>query len=317
MAKQALFGFLYDAVFLDHFTGKYHPEVPARVSCINTLFLNTFSKNQYKLIPVRCATINEIELVHPLDYIRLAESECEMGYAELSTGDTVICPESFQVALQAVGGVLNAVDDIFNHTVKSAFCAVRPPGHHASAAVGMGFCIFNNVAIAARYAQKKYQAEKILIIDWDVHHGNGTQEIFYSDGSVYYMSSHQSPWYPGTGHPNEIGLDKGEGFTLNRPFPGGVGDSEIIDTYKKEFLKEALIFHPDLVIISAGFDSHISDPLGDFNITNKGFKDLTSIMLDIADQCCQGRILSVLEGGYNLSSLPTTVIAHVEELIKF
>jgi acetoin utilization deacetylase AcuC-like enzyme len=234
----------------------------------------------------------------------------------LSTGDANVCEESYDIALQAVGGVLAAVDAVFEKKAKNAFCAVRPPGHHATKNRGMGFCLFNNIAAAARYAQKKYNAARVLIADWDVHHGNGTNDIFYTDDSVFYMSTHQYPWYPGTGKHDEIGEGKGKGFTMNRPFPAGVGNNEIIAVFKDDLLPAAKKFKPDFTLISAGFDSHARDYLGGFRIDDDGFRELTKIMMEIADIAGEGRLVSVLEGGYNLESLSSAVMVHMQELRK-
>jgi acetoin utilization deacetylase AcuC-like enzyme len=210
--------------------------------------------------------------------------------------------------------VLSAVDAVFSREVQNAFCLVRPPGHHASAARGMGFCLFNNVAVAAKYAQRKYSAERVLIADWDVHHGNGTQDIFYEDGSVLFFSTHQSPWYPGTGARSEIGEGAGAGKTINCPLPAGSGAVEVVGAFREQLLPAARDFKPDLILLSAGFDSRIDDPLGQFLLTDSDFRELTSMMLDLAADHCDGRVVSVLEGGYNLEGLALATEAHVRTL---
>ena len=196
----------------------------------------------------------------------------------------------------------------------NAFVAVRPPGHHATPDRGMGFCIFNNIAIAARYAQKHHQLDRVLIVDWDVHHGNGTQDAFYDDGSVLFFSTHQSPWYPGTGSANETGYADGEGKTINCPLPAGSGRKEILGAFEQTLAPAADEFKPDLVLISAGFDSRAGDPLGNFLLTDTDFADLTKLMLSIADRHCEGRLVSVLEGGYDLAGLGAAVRSHAQAL---
>ena len=196
----------------------------------------------------------------------------------------------------------------------NAFCIVRPPGHHAGPARGMGFCLFNNIAIAARYAQRRYGAERVAIADWDVHHGNGTQDIFYTDPSVFFFSTHQSPWYPGTGAADETGEGAGKGFTLNCPFPAGSGRDQILGAFREKFAVRMDSFRPDLVLISAGFDSRQGDPLGHFLLSDADFSDLTALMLEIAGKYSGGRLVSVLEGGYDLNGLSRAVAAHVHSL---
>ncbi len=197
----------------------------------------------------------------------------------------------------------------------NAFCIVRPPGHHASAARGMGFCLFNNIAIAARYAQHKYGVERVAIADWDVHHGNGTQDIFYQDGSVFFFSTHQSPWYPGTGDARETGEGAGKGCTLNCPFPAGAGKDQILGIFHARFAAKMDEFKPDLLLISAGFDSRKGDPLGGFLLTDGDFSELTTVMRGIADKHAHGRLVSILEGGYNLAGLTQAVYAHAHSLL--
>ena len=198
--------------------------------------------------------------------------------------------------------------------VHNAFACVRPPGHHATSTRGMGFCIFNNAAIAARYAQARYGVERVLIADWDVHHGNGTQEIFYHDPNVYFFSTHQSPWYPGTGAADETGADAGVGTTLNCPFRAGAGHADIVGAFRKRLLPAARLFRPEFVIVSAGFDSRHDDPLGRFQLKDGDFADLTTVMMEIADASAGSRLLSVLEGGYNLHGLAAAATAHLETL---
>ena len=294
----------------EHHTGEGHPECPERFDAA----LGAVEDFDLLRLAPRLANEDELALCHMRPYIRLVEREVMTGFHELSTGDAIICPKSFDAALRASGGVLNAVDAVAAKKASNAFCIVRPPGHHATPAQGMGFCLFDNIAIGARYAQRKYGIDRVLIADWDVHHGNGTQDIFYSDGTVFFFSTHQHPWYPGTGAPDETGEDRGAGMTLNRPFPAGAGRREILGTFYNELLPAADKVKPELVMISAGFDSRAGDPLGGFLLTDEDFADLTRVMLEIADKYANGRLVSVLEGGYNLQGLASAVQAHVQAL---
>jgi acetoin utilization deacetylase AcuC-like enzyme len=235
---------------------------------------------------------------------------------QLSTGDTSIGAQSAICARIAAGCAISAVDAVFSGQVSNAFCVVRPPGHHASAARGMGFCLFNSVAIAARHAQHAHQAERVLIVDWDVHHGNGTQDIFYADGSVLFFSTHQSPWYPGTGARGETGAGAGAGKTINCPLPAGSGQAEVLGAFREQLAPAAAAFHPDLILLSAGFDSRIHDPLGQFLLTDEDFSELTLLTLELADTHCGGRLVSVLEGGYSLDGLARASEAHVGALVS-
>jgi acetoin utilization deacetylase AcuC-like enzyme len=304
-------GLAADPLCKEHLTGPQHPEQPARFDAA----VGALRGLELAHIPPRHATHEEIALCHSLQYIQLAEREISQGHHELSTGDTAVSPRSFDAALRAAGGALNAIDAIFEKRVANAFCIGRPPGHHANAMRGMGFCIFDTLAIAARYAQRKYGIERVLIADWDVHHGNGTQDIFYTDGTAFVFNTHQSPWYPGTGARGETGEGAGEGMTLNCPFPAGSGRKEILGAFQEQLLPAAAKVKPELVLISAGFDSRAGDPLGRFTLTDADFKDLTIVVRQIADQYAGGRLLSVLEGGYSLTGLAAGVRAHVEALL--
>lgn len=311
-----LTGLLLDDVFRGHVTGPGHLECPARYVAVMETLQKTGLVDETHPLTQQPATPDDILLCHTHDYLVAAERDVASGAHELSTGDTTICPKSFDVALRAAGGVMNAVDEVMSGKLKNAFCAVRPPGHHARPAQGMGFCLFNNVAIGARHAQRRHGAAKVLIADWDVHHGNGTQDIFYEDGSVLFFSTHQSPWYPYTGPAEETGAGHGRGCTLNAPFPAGAGIKEIGGAFCEKLMPVATKFKPDLVMISAGFDSRQGDPLGQFNLTDADFAMLTRLLMNIADETCEGRLVSVLEGGYHLAGLASAVSAHVRTLAR-
>ena len=308
-------GLLLDPIYQKHDTGEGHPESIHRAKAISAALQDDGLAEQATSLAVRPATDEEVILVHTEPYLQLVKSEIGSGSDRLSTGDTIVDSDSLEVARAATGGVLNAVDQLFAKTISNAFCVVRPPGHHATADRGMGFCIFNNVAVAARYAQQKHQIERVAIIDWDVHHGNGTQDIFYQDPSVFYFSTHQYPWYPGTGAKDETGSGKGEGSILNAPLPAGSGMIEIKEAFADQFLKEMEEFKPELVIISAGFDSRIDDPLGHFTLSDDDFSELTKLLMGLAERHADHRVLSVLEGGYNLTGLASATKSHFNTLL--
>jgi acetoin utilization deacetylase AcuC-like enzyme len=310
-----LTGLAADSCVLKHDPGPGHPEQPARYTSVLQQLEESGLLQDLARLESRRATDDELALVHTRDYIALVEREVASGRTTLSTGDTEINRQSAEVARVAAGLALSAVDAVFGAEVVNAFCVTRPPGHHASSKTGMGFCLFNTVAIAARYAQQQYGAERVLIADWDVHHGNGTQDVFYEDGSVLFFSTHQSPWYPGTGAASERGEGKGAGMTINCPFRAGAGQAEIVGAFRDILRPAAEEFRPDLVLISAGFDSRINDPLGQFTLTDRDFLDLTLTMMDWADTYCDGRLVSVLEGGYNLEGLAKACEAHVRGLV--
>jgi len=304
-----------DAHCQQHDTGHGHPERPERFAAVMEGLKRAGLLEKLLQLPPRAVTGADFELAHDADYLRRAEHDILSGASQLSTGDTSICEASWTAAGLAVGCALAGVDAVMEGKAANAFCAVRPPGHHASADRGMGFCVLNNVAIAARHAQRRHGIERVLIVDWDVHHGNGTQDIFYEDGSVFFFSTHQSPWYPGTGRANETGSGAGKGTTLNCPLPAGSGHAEIFAAFEDKLVPAMEEFRPELVLISAGFDSRVGDPLGDFHLTDADFADLTKIVRGIADQYAKSRVVSLLEGGYSLSGLANAVAAHVRELM--
>jgi acetoin utilization deacetylase AcuC-like enzyme len=308
---------LSSPVFCKHLAGREdHPERPERLAAVMAALEKADLVHNLLRIGPRPATEDELLLCHTPEYLRTAKRDVEAGHHYLSTGDTDIDRSSWDVASQAVGGVLNAVDAVVAGTVRNAFCAVRPPGHHATPTRGMGFCLFNNVAIAARYAQRKHGLERVVIVDWDVHHGNGTQDIFYSDPSVLFFSTHQWPLYPGTGRADETGEGAGKGYTMNFPFPAGSGRAQILGAVKDSLMPVVERFRPDLVLISAGFDSRIGDLLGRLTLTDEDFADLTSAVMEMADRHAEGRVVSLLEGGYNLGGLASAAKTHVEVLSR-
>lgn len=310
MSRLAL---LTDPSFERHDTGPGHPESPARNVAVRQA-LAPFVPKALR-IPLRIASEDELALCHSRAYIARAKQDIASGLSELSTGDTQVSFASWEVATEAVGAVLGAVDVVCGKQADTAFCAVRPPGHHATPVRGMGFCVFNNIAIGARYAQKKHGIGRVLIVDWDVHHGNGTQDVFYQDGSVMFCSTHQHPWYPGSGLVQEKGEGKGEGKILNFPFPAGSGRAEILgEAFEQHLVKAANAFKPELILISAGFDSREGDPLGRFRLTDSDYRDLTALLRTIAAQHAGGKVVSVLEGGYSLKGLAAGVSAHVSAL---
>ena len=310
-------GVLYDEVFLTHFTGENHPENAERLkTVVSDLKKNNELVPHLLWPPIKDINKPILELVHDEDYIVLVEKEVaaiqdgEISY--LSTGDTVISKNSLSVAKKAVAAAINGIDGIMNDQYESAFVLSRPPGHHATTSRGMGFCIFNQAAIAARYVQDKYNLKNILIVDFDVHHGNGTQDIFYDDASVFYFSVHQHPLYPQTGRPEEIGIGDGLGYTLNVDMQKGAGDTEFQKVFAEKLVPIMDKFKPEFIIISAGFDSHSGDLLGGLEYTDKGYKQVANILKKIAQKYASGRQIYILEGGYvaaNISSSTQAILS--------
>ena len=309
-------GFVYGDIFLTHSTGAGHPERPERLTAIVERLRQKGLLSELTAIKPAAASLEWVTTVHLPDYVERARKSCRAGTGYVDTPDAPASTNSYDVALAAVGGVLAAVDVVMEGKTRNAFCAVRPPGHHALKNRAMGFCLFNNDAVAARYIQRKHKLARVLIVDWDVHHGNGTQAAFYDDPSVFYFSLHQSPFYPGTGSADERGSGKGVGFTLNVPFPAGCGDAEYRKAFEEKLKPVAAVFQPDFVLISAGFDAAQGDLLGGMKITPEGYAALTRIVKAIAGQYAKGRLVSVLEGGYNLEALAASVEAHVRILME-
>jgi len=309
-------GFVYHDIYLEHKTTEGHPETPQRLVAIVERLKQKGLYSQLLTLTPSPAAVEWIQMVHSPEYIQRAENSCRNGTRYLDSMDTPISPKSYDVALMAVGGVFSAVDAVMQKKVANAFCAVRPPGHHAVEDAAMGFCMFNNIAIGARYIQKKYNLSKILIVDWDVHHGNATQAMFYDDPAVLYFSVHQYPFYPGTGSEAEKGAGKGLNYNINVPLPAGSTDADYLKVFQEKLEPAALTFSPDFVLISAGFDAHENDLLGGMKVTAKGFAQLTAIVKTIARKCCEGRLVAALEGGYDLEGLAASVEAHIQVLMR-
>ena len=303
-----------DPVCREHDTGNGHPESARRFDAVVQALDAAGLREKMVALDPREVSTDDLLLAHTAEYVALAEREIRGGANQLTTGDTVVSRHSWDAALKAAGSGMAAVDAVVGGKVERAFCVVRPPGHHATAERGMGFCVFNNIALAARYAQRRHGIGRVLIVDWDVHHGNGTQDIFYEDGSVFFFSTHQSPWYPGTGRADETGAGAGKGTTLNCPLPAFSGRKEIFACFEEKLSPAMEKFRPELVLISAGFDSRMEDPLGHFMLTDEDFADLTRMVLKIAKEHSGGRVVAMLEGGYNLRGLALAATAHVMAL---
>ena len=307
--------FLFDDRFRHHDTGKSHPERAARLTVvINHLREQVWFEQLQSLQATPC---DEAWLcrVHDIELVRRARRACADGLSQLDTPDVQLSRDSFDTALLAAGGLLRLVDKVVLGQTDNGFALVRPPGHHAEKNAALGFCIFNNIAIAARYLQQQHRLERILILDWDVHHGNGTQHTFEEDPTVYYISLHQYPHYPGTGAGSETGQGLGQGTTLNCPMMAGSGDAEYRTMFTDRILPEINAFRPEAVLISAGFDAHRADPLGAINLTCDSYGWMTNRLLEVADQYASGRLISVLEGGYNLKALAASATTHLASLL--
>ena len=307
-------GILYDDRFLDHDAGPGHPERRERLeSVVKHLRGQPWFAGLTAVSP-RPAEREWIEQIHDGKYIQRASEACRQGMPFLDVADVGICPESCDIACLAAGGALELADRMVAGEIQNGFSLSRPPGHHAERGMALGFCLFNNVAVVARYLQKQHGLDKILILDWDVHHGNGTQHTFEEDPSVLYVSTHQYPYYPGTGAASETGIGRGAGTTVNCPMPAGATDTNYERAFRERILPEIDAFGPQAVIISAGFDAHRDDPLAQVNLSTGFFAWMSTRMMEVADKHAGGRIISLLEGGYNIDQLPLCIEAHLKVL---
>ncbi len=309
-------GLIDDDRFLAHDTGSYHPEQPARLAAIRKALAARTWRGQLQYCEARPADLAVIESNHSLTYIRRAAQACASGASYLDTPDVAISAQSYDTAVLAAGAPLVLADALVAGEIDNGFAILRPPGHHAERDAAMGFCLFNNVAILARYLQQHHGLDKLAIVDWDVHHGNGTQHSFEEDPSVLYVSTHQYPYYPGTGAAYETGSGRGRGATLNCPMPAGATDSAYERAFVEEIIPKLDAFKPECVIISAGFDAHRDDPLADLQLSTACFRWMTERLMECAVLHAGGRLLSVLEGGYNLERLGDCVAAHLERLTQ-
>ena len=307
-------GFIYDERFLAHDTGPGHPERPERLTAVMSAIAHESSLASMRRLDARAADIDTLEHTHSLAYIDRARQACAAGAPFLDTSDVTISSASCDVAFLAAGAPLVLADAVVAGTIDNGFALLRPPGHHAEQSQAMGFCLFNNVAILARYLQSRHGLDKIAILDWDVHHGNGTQHSFEADPSVLYVSTHQYPYYPGTGAASETGIGGGQGATLNCPMPAGAADADYERVFVDQILPKLDAFAPECVVISAGFDAHRDDPLADMQLSTEFFSWMTTRMMEIAEKHAAGRLLSVLEGGYNLERLGDCVTVHLQSL---
>lgn len=311
-------GFLYDDRYQLHLTGDYHPEIPERLNCVYRGIQEAGLLEQLIHIKASRADMKWIELVHDDRYILRFEAACMSGKSSFDSPDNQMCYETYETALLAVGGILNAADQVLEGELDNAFCAVRPPGHHAEGAKAMGFCYFNNVAVAARYLQDQWDIQRVGIIDFDVHHGNGTQHIFEQDPTVYYYSIHEHPSfaYPGTGREFEKGTASGQGYTKNSPVLPGQGDDEYKRLIKNDLIPAIDQFKPEVILVSAGFDAHEDDDMSGIKLSTEGFSWIMQRIVALGRQYSKGRIISVLEGGYSLDRLPELAANHVEILLN-
>lgn len=304
---------VHHPIYAKHDTGSGHPENPDRYRVVIDAIKGNQDLNG-RLVEIQAEKASQglVQAAHTKEHFRRVEGAFANGMDRLDA-DTVISMQSFDASLYAAGGAITAVDAVMRGEARNAFVAVRPPGHHATAEHAMGFCLFNNVAVAARYAQNKYkEIERVAIVDWDVHHGNGTQGIFYSDASVFFFSMHQYPWYPGTGSRGETGQGKGLGATLNLPMRAFTEPKDQLSAFDAGIEEIAAKIKPDLILVSAGFDAHLTDPLGQLRLEDADYISMTRTLIQWADDACSGRVVSCLEGGYNLETLGQTVAAHVD-----
>lgn len=308
-----LTGMVFDDVYLAHETG-LHPENRERLRRTVEHLKERGLWERVEHISPKEATPEEVSLVHTRDYIETVESFCARGGGHLDA-DTIVSKRSFEVALYAVGGIISACDAVMEGRVTNAFCLIRPPGHHAMPSRAMGFCLFNNIAIAAKYIQSRHGIGRVAIIDWDVHHGNGTEYVFKSDSTVFYFSIHRFPFYPGTGSEYERGEGEGRGRTLNIPFTGWEGREVVLKRFADAIHGDLMEFAPEFILISAGFDAYERDPIGGLGLKIEDYRRLTDTVCELASLTAGNRLVSTLEGGYSLEGLPLMIEKHIEGLL--
>ncbi len=310
MSRTAVF---YDPIYLEHDTGFGHPERAERLEVTLQTMESTGLSEKISIVSPRDATPEEIELVHPKTYIQKIKQVAESGGGWLDA-DTHVSPRSYEAALRSTGAALEGLERIFAGELDNAFCLARPPGHHATATRGMGFCLFNNNAVAARFAMEKFGVKRVFILDWDAHHGNGIQDIFYDDDRVLYVSLHQYPHYPGSGSYHEVGRGKGEGYTVNFPLPARTGEDVYLAAFDQVIVPLALKYQPELVLISAGYDAHFSDPLCSMLLKSTSYAEMATRLKKLAEEVCGGKVMACLEGGYNLSAVARSIVNTVAVL---
>jgi acetoin utilization deacetylase AcuC-like enzyme len=306
-------GYLLDKRYLLHNPGQEHPESPQRLIAIQQMLKEVSAEERWQILKPRKATLDELVLVHDPYYVESIEQAARRAPVCLDP-DTPVSGESYEIALLAAGGVLKCIDSVCSGILRRVFAFVRPPGHHAGKDVARGFCLFNNIAVAAAYARSKYGLERIAIVDFDVHHGNGTQSCFYGDPNTLYISTHQYPFYPGSGNFNETGSGSGKGYSLNFPLPEGAGDSNFAPIYSKIIPTVLDQYAPQLILVSAGFDGHYSDILGGLRLTRDGYASAAASLIAAAERLCNGKICFILEGGYNMQALKECTAAIMAEM---
>lgn len=303
----------YDPIYLEHDTGD-HVENSGRLIAAMSYLEETGTRERLISLPARPATLKELEMIHGSEYISQVKSKAENGGGWLDP-DTVMSPKSYEAAIYAAGGLMAATEAVMKKEVDSAFALVRPPGHHAVRNRAMGFCIFNNVAVAAKFALREFNLNRVLVADFDVHHGNGTQDAFYADPAVLYFSTHEYPYYPGTGAAEETGTGKGQGTTVNFPMLAGLGDEEYLRAFNEVLVPVARRFQPELILVSAGFDPHWADQLAAMRVTVTGFAQMAIVLKELAAELCHGRLVFTLEGGYNLRVVASSTKAMFDVLL--